>query len=177
MFFSACIPRHCGHNWELLNMESKVWTRNGRAKEENAERRGAGRKGKTHRWVENLKAAYKLKSESPFLILCLFTLLQENSFLRETIILTYQISSSWRTVSNLNYYFCVSKLFRMPFAFWNKLDCPCSFVLAGNSVEVDESLFQDMEDLDMEDDPDFNPLDLGSDEDWIVLSLDLTWMI
>lgn len=35
----------------------------------------------------------------------------------------------------------------------------------GNSVEVDESLFQDMEDLDMEDDPDFNPLDLGSDED------------
>ncbi|KAI7806801.1 RWD domain-containing protein 1 isoform X1 [Triplophysa rosa] len=36
----------------------------------------------------------------------------------------------------------------------------------GNSVEVDESLFQDMEDLDLdEDDPDFNPLDLGSDED------------
>lgn len=65
----------------------------------------------------------------------------------------------------------------MPFVFWNELDCPCSFVLAGNSVEVDESLFQDMEDLDMEDDPDFNPLDLGSDEDWIVLSLDLTWMI
>ncbi|XP_059424099.1 RWD domain-containing protein 1-like [Carassius carassius] len=36
----------------------------------------------------------------------------------------------------------------------------------GNSVEVDESLFQDMDDLDLEeDDPDFNPLDLGSDED------------
>ncbi|XP_016378879.1 RWD domain-containing protein 1 [Sinocyclocheilus rhinocerous] len=35
-----------------------------------------------------------------------------------------------------------------------------------NSVEVDESLFQDMDDLDLEeDDPDFNPLDLGSDED------------
>ncbi|XP_077072748.1 RWD domain-containing protein 1 [Siphateles boraxobius] len=36
----------------------------------------------------------------------------------------------------------------------------------GSSVEVDESLFQDMDDLDLdEDDPDFNPLDLGSDED------------
>ncbi|CAL8248104.1 unnamed protein product [Lota lota] len=37
---------------------------------------------------------------------------------------------------------------------------------AGNNVEVDESLFQDIEDLDLdEDDPDFNPLDMGSDED------------
>ncbi|XP_047455736.1 RWD domain-containing protein 1 [Mugil cephalus] len=37
---------------------------------------------------------------------------------------------------------------------------------AGNSVEVDESLFQDIEDLDLdEDDPDFDPLDMGSDED------------
>ncbi|XP_052474244.1 RWD domain-containing protein 1 isoform X2 [Carassius gibelio] len=37
---------------------------------------------------------------------------------------------------------------------------------SGNSVEVDESLFQDMDDLDLdEDDPDFNPLDLCSDED------------
>lgn len=36
----------------------------------------------------------------------------------------------------------------------------------GNSVEVDESLFQEMDDLDLdEDDPDFDPLDLGSDED------------
>ncbi|XP_008322085.1 RWD domain-containing protein 1 [Cynoglossus semilaevis] len=36
----------------------------------------------------------------------------------------------------------------------------------GNSVEVDESLFQDIEDLDLdEDDPDFDPLDIGSDED------------
>ncbi|XP_068426613.1 RWD domain-containing protein 1 [Clinocottus analis] len=36
----------------------------------------------------------------------------------------------------------------------------------GNNVEVDESLFQDIEDLDLdEDDPDFDPLDLGSDED------------
>ncbi|XP_066508798.1 RWD domain-containing protein 1-like [Hoplias malabaricus] len=36
----------------------------------------------------------------------------------------------------------------------------------GNSVEVDESLFQDIDDLDLdEDDPDFDPLDLGSDED------------
>lgn len=34
----------------------------------------------------------------------------------------------------------------------------------GNNVEVDESLFQDIEDLDL-DDPDFDPLDLGSDED------------
>ncbi|KAK0149482.1 RWD domain-containing protein 1 [Merluccius polli] len=36
---------------------------------------------------------------------------------------------------------------------------------AGNNVEVDESLFQDIDDLDLdEDDPDFNPLE-GSDED------------
>lgn len=36
----------------------------------------------------------------------------------------------------------------------------------GNNVEVDESLFQDIEDLDLdEDDPDFDPLALGSDED------------
>ncbi|XP_068590737.1 RWD domain-containing protein 1 [Cebidichthys violaceus] len=37
---------------------------------------------------------------------------------------------------------------------------------AGNNVEVDESLFQDIEDLDLdEDDPDFDPLKMGSDED------------
>lgn len=36
----------------------------------------------------------------------------------------------------------------------------------GNNVEVDESLFQDIDDLDLdEDDPDFDPLALGSDED------------
>ncbi|TRY55119.1 hypothetical protein DNTS_033228 [Danionella cerebrum] len=35
----------------------------------------------------------------------------------------------------------------------------------GNSVEVDESLFQDMDDLDLDDDPDFDPLEMGSDED------------
>ncbi|KAF1387513.1 hypothetical protein PFLUV_G00079740 [Perca fluviatilis] len=36
----------------------------------------------------------------------------------------------------------------------------------GNNVEVDESLFQDIEDLDLdEDDPDFDPLEMGSDED------------
>ncbi|XP_078109771.1 RWD domain-containing protein 1 [Sander vitreus] len=36
----------------------------------------------------------------------------------------------------------------------------------GNNVEVDESLFQDIEDLDLdEDDPDFDPLEIGSDED------------
>ncbi|KAK7885894.1 hypothetical protein WMY93_025515 [Mugilogobius chulae] len=36
----------------------------------------------------------------------------------------------------------------------------------GNNVEVDESLFQDMDDLDLdEDDPDFDPLEMGSDED------------
>ncbi|XP_075059061.1 RWD domain-containing protein 1 [Mixophyes fleayi] len=36
---------------------------------------------------------------------------------------------------------------------------------AGNSVEVDESLFQDLDDLELddEDDPDFNPIDLESD--------------
>ncbi|XP_068616206.1 RWD domain-containing protein 1 [Brachionichthys hirsutus] len=37
---------------------------------------------------------------------------------------------------------------------------------AGNNVEVDESLFQDIEDLDLdEDDPDFDPLEMGSDDD------------
>lgn len=37
---------------------------------------------------------------------------------------------------------------------------------AGNNVEVDESLFQDIDDLDLdEDDPDFDPLQMGSDED------------
>ncbi|KAM3614964.1 uncharacterized protein V6R79_021567 [Siganus canaliculatus] len=37
---------------------------------------------------------------------------------------------------------------------------------AVNSVEVDESLFQEIEDLDLdEDDPDFDPLEMGSDED------------
>lgn len=36
----------------------------------------------------------------------------------------------------------------------------------GNNVEVDESLFQEIEDLDLdEDDPDFDPLEMGSDED------------
>ncbi|XP_053566859.1 RWD domain-containing protein 1 [Bombina bombina] len=37
---------------------------------------------------------------------------------------------------------------------------------AGNNVEVDESLFQDLDDLELnddEDDPDYNPLDLESD--------------
>lgn len=54
----------------------------------------------------------------------------------------------------------------------------CFFRVVGSSVEVDESLFQDMDDLDLdEDDPDFNPLDLGSDEDWIVLTLNLIWMV
>lgn len=34
-------------------------------------------------------------------------------------------------------------------------------------MEVDESLFQDIEDLDLdENDPDFDPLEMGSDEDW-----------
>ncbi|XP_068179599.1 RWD domain-containing protein 1 isoform X2 [Antennarius striatus] len=37
---------------------------------------------------------------------------------------------------------------------------------AGNNVEVDESLFQDIEDLDLdEDNPDYDPLQMGSDED------------
>lgn len=35
---------------------------------------------------------------------------------------------------------------------------------AGNNVEVDESLFQDILDLD-EDDRDFDPLEMDSDED------------
>ncbi|XP_072264893.1 RWD domain-containing protein 1 [Pyxicephalus adspersus] len=36
---------------------------------------------------------------------------------------------------------------------------------AGNNVEVDESLFQDLDDLELddEDDPDYNPLDIESD--------------
>lgn len=39
--------------------------------------------------------------------------------------------------------------------------------VAGNNVEVDESLFQEIEDLDLdEDDPDYpNPIGIGSDED------------
>lgn len=42
----------------------------------------------------------------------------------------------------------------------------CLFFLAGNSVEVDESLFQDMDDLELDEgDPDFDSLDLGSDDD------------
>lgn len=42
-------------------------------------------------------------------------------------------------------------------------------------MEVDESLFQDMDDLDLdEDDPDFNPLDLGSDEDWSVFPVNIS---
>ncbi|XP_039603541.1 RWD domain-containing protein 1 [Polypterus senegalus] len=38
---------------------------------------------------------------------------------------------------------------------------------AGNNVEVDESLFQDMDDLELEDDddPDFNPANLDSEDD------------
>ncbi|KAL7842592.1 hypothetical protein SRHO_G00242810 [Serrasalmus rhombeus] len=36
----------------------------------------------------------------------------------------------------------------------------------GTVDEVDESLFQDMDDLDLdEDDPDYDPLELGSNED------------
>ncbi|XP_020367238.2 RWD domain-containing protein 1 [Rhincodon typus] len=41
------------------------------------------------------------------------------------------------------------------------------FLEEGNNVEVDESLFQDMDDLELDDDdddPDYNP-DLGSEED------------
>lgn len=38
--------------------------------------------------------------------------------------------------------------------------------VAGNSVEVDESLFQEIEDLELDqDDPDFDPLNMDSDED------------
>lgn len=40
------------------------------------------------------------------------------------------------------------------------------FFVAGNSVEVDESLFQEMDDLELEDeedDPDYNPVNLDSD--------------
>ena len=49
----------------------------------------------------------------------------------------------------------------------NKLSQPLSSSPAGNNVEVDESLFQEIEDLDLdEDDPDFDPLEMGSDEDW-----------
>lgn len=37
---------------------------------------------------------------------------------------------------------------------------------AGNNVEVDESLFQEIEDLDLdEEEQDFDPLKMGSDED------------
>lgn len=40
------------------------------------------------------------------------------------------------------------------------------FFAAGNNVEVDESLFQEMDDLELEDDeddPDYNPADPESD--------------
>lgn len=44
--------------------------------------------------------------------------------------------------------------------------CLFFFPAAGNSVEVDESLFQEIEDLDLDDDdPDFDLLEMGSDED------------
>lgn len=37
---------------------------------------------------------------------------------------------------------------------------------AGNNVEVDESLFQEIEDLDLdEEDLEFDPLEMGNDED------------
>ncbi|NP_001279880.1 RWD domain-containing protein 1 [Callorhinchus milii] len=41
------------------------------------------------------------------------------------------------------------------------------FLEEGNNVEVDEFLFQDMDDLELddEDDPDYNPVHIGSDED------------
>lgn len=51
---------------------------------------------------------------------------------------------------------------------WNLLhdNKPFLSFLAGNSVEVDESLFQDMDDLELDEgDPDFDSLDLGSDDD------------
>lgn len=50
------------------------------------------------------------------------------------------------------------------FSIWN-LSVLSSFS-AGNSVEVDESLFQEMDDLELEDeedDPDYNPANLDSD--------------
>lgn len=46
------------------------------------------------------------------------------------------------------------------------MKCYLSSFAAGNSVEVDESLFQEMDDLELEDeedDPDFNPANLDSD--------------
>lgn len=43
---------------------------------------------------------------------------------------------------------------------------PAHSPVAGNSVEVDESLFQEIEDLELDqDDPDFDPLNTDSDED------------
>lgn len=43
---------------------------------------------------------------------------------------------------------------------------PVYYSVAGNSVEVDESLFQEIDDLELDqDDPDFDPLNMDSDED------------
>lgn len=59
---------------------------------------------------------------------------------------------------------CVTEMRSLWVSLWHLLTE--FFSSAGNNVEVDESLFQDMDDLDLdEDDPDFDPLDLGSDED------------
>lgn len=64
-----------------------------------------------------------------------------------------------KIISSVWFYFCVSNAAL-------SLNSPLSSSAAGNNVEVDESLFQDIEDLDLdEDDPDFDPLEMGSDED------------
>lgn len=65
------------------------------------------------------------------ILLIYFFLLQENSFLRQTIILTLQISSSWRTVSNVNYY-SKYKLYRMSFALF--CDCPLKLLFFAFSL-------------------------------------------
>lgn len=55
-------------------------------------------------------------------LLIYFFLLQENSFLRQTIILTLQISSSWRTVSNVNCYYYIISYIGCRLLFF--CDCP-----------------------------------------------------
>lgn len=61
---------------------------------------------------------------------------------------------------------------------WHLFDQHVFSPAAGNNVEVDESLFQDIEDLDLdEDDPDFDPLEMGSDEDWNRTGPALLWTL
>lgn len=64
------------------------------------------------------------------------------------------------------YTLCIRKLYLVAQLLFFSLCNFFFFFVAGNSVEVDESLFQEMDDLELEDeedDPDYNPVNLDSD--------------